>query len=246
MKKDRRNFLKFTSLASLTIGSGITKTLAAELAISNSKTSDGATDPNFDEKHLSIIGLYGEWASSLTEKKLPPLSYRRKEFSGLDAWRKIARTRVIERMGIPAIGDTPQVKINKQYEYDGLHIEELTWQLPYGRPTEAILLKPLGQSKPLPGVLAFHDHGGNKYFGARKISRTSDNQHPLMKTHQQEYYEGLAWANEIAKRGFVVLVPDAFTFASRRVMLQDVPQDMRQGLNDEDAENPDNIEAYNK
>ena len=246
MKKDRRNFLKFTSLASLTIGSGITKTLAAELAISNSKTSDGATDPNFDEKHLSIIGLYGEWASSLTEKKLPPLSYRRKEFSGLDAWRKIARTRVIERMGIPAIGDTPQVKINKQYEYDGLHIEELTWQLPYGRPTEAILLKPLGQSKPLPGVLAFHDHGGNKYFGARKITRTSDNQHPLMKTHQQEYYEGLAWANEIAKRGFVVLVPDAFTFASRRVMLQDVPQDMRQGLNDEDAENPDNIEAYNK
>jgi len=246
MKKDRRNFLKFTGLASLGIGSGMTKALASELPMSNSKTSVAETDPDFDEKQLSIIGLYGEWASSLAEKKLPLLSYRRKEFSGLDAWRKIARTRVTERMGIPAIDGTPQVKINKQYEYDGLHIEELTWQLPYGRPTEAILLKPLGQTKPLPGILAFHDHGGNKYFGTRKITRTSDNQHPLMKTHQQEYYEGLAWANEIAKRGFVVLVPDAFTFASRRVMLQDVPPDMRQGLNDKDPENPDNIEAYNK
>jgi dienelactone hydrolase len=246
MKKGRRNFLKFTGLASLGIGSGITKTLASELAMPNSKTLAGALDTNFNDEHLNMIGPYGEWASSLTQKKLPSLSYRRSEWSNVDAWRKVARTRLIERMGIPTIGGTPQVKINKQYEYDGLHIEELTWQLPYGRPTEAILLKPLGEDKPLPGILAFHDHGGNKYFGARKITRTSDAQHPLMKTHQQEYYENLAWANEIAKRGFVVLVPDAFAFASRRVMLQDVPEHMREGLNDDDPENAVNIESYNK
>jgi hypothetical protein len=66
-----------------------------------------------------------------------------------------------------------------------------------------------------------------------------------MKDHQKEYYENFAWANEIAKRGFVVLVPDAFTFASRRVMIQDVPADMRHGLTDEDPENPVNIQAYN-
>jgi len=71
-------------------------------------------------------------------------------------------------------------------------------------------------------------------------------QHPVMKDHQKEYYENFAWANEIAKRGFVVLVPDAFTFASRRVMLQDVPIDLRQDLTDEDPENPVHIEAYNK
>jgi dienelactone hydrolase len=124
-------------------------------------------------------------------------------------------------MGMPNISGVPKVTINKQYNYDGLHIEELSWQLPYGRPTQAILLKPANESKRLPGILAFHDHGGNKYFGARKITRTSDEQHPLMKDHQKEYYENFAWANEIAKRGFVVLVPDAFTFASRRVMLQD-------------------------
>ena len=82
----------------------------------------------------------------------------------------------------------------------------------------------------LPAILAFHDHGGNKYFGTRKITRTSDQQHPLMEEHQKEYYEGFAWANEIAKRGYVVLVPDAFTFASRRVMMQDVPEHLRNGL----------------
>ena len=44
-----------------------------------------------------------------------------------------------------------------------------------------------------------------------------------MATHQQDYYSGFAWANEIAKRGYVVLVSDAFHFASRRVMMVDVP-----------------------
>ena len=82
----------------------------------------------------------------------------------------------------------------------------------------------------MPGILAFHDHGGNKYFGTRKITKTSDQQHPLIVAHQQEYYEGFAWANEIAKRGYVVLVSDAFPFASRRVMMQDVPEHMREGL----------------
>jgi len=55
----------------------------------------------------------------------------------------------------------------------------------------------------------------------------------------------MAWANEIARRGYVVLVSDAFPFASRRVMMQDVPEHLRNGLNDNDPENPANIKAYN-
>jgi dienelactone hydrolase len=152
---------------------------------------------------------------------------------------------VFERLGMPGVGGMPVVKVNKTYSYDGLHIEELSWQLPYGRPTEAILLKPLNKTGRLPAILAFHDHGGNKYFGNRKITRTSDDQHPLMKSHQEEYYQNLAWANEVAKRGYVVLVSDAFTFASRRVMLQDVPVNFRKGLTDQNPEDKKNIAAYN-
>src|SRR5690606_17499543 len=85
----------------------------------------------------------------------------------------------------------------------------------------------------------------NKYFGTRKITRTGD-QHPEMVEHQREYYENRAWANEIARRGYVVLVPDAFPFASRRVQLQDVPLHLRNNLTDDDPENPENIRAYNR
>jgi len=197
------------------------------------------------EDNISVIGQYGQWASSLTEKKLPSLSFRRKEWADIKKWHQAADTRVRERLAIPDIGGLPEVTVKKQHAYDGLHIEELSWQLPYGRPTDALLLKPAGAKGPLPGILAFHDHGGNKYFGTRKITKTGDDQHPLMKEHQKNYYSGRAWANEIARRGYVVLVPDAFPFASRRVMMQDVPEILRNGLTDDNPEDPKNIEAYN-
>ncbi len=253
MKSKRREFIKLSGLTWLGMaGGGTLKGFAstegkqnspnANLSQSNTISVMGNRDIN--EKDLSIIGLYGEWATSLNENKLPSFSFRRKEWSNAETWRKAARKRVMERLAIPDIGKVPAVNMVKQFSYDGLHIEELIWQLPYGRPTEAILLKPLNAKGKLPAVLAFHDHGGNKYFGTRKITKTGE-QHPLMEEHQKEYYEGFAWANEIAKRGYVVLVADAFPFASRRVMMQDVPDHLRNGLNDKDPENPINIKAYN-
>ncbi|KPL09754.1 MAG: hypothetical protein AMS26_22465, partial [Bacteroides sp. SM23_62] len=102
----------------------------------------------------------------------------------------------------------------------------------------------------LPAVLGLHDHGGNKYLGKRKITRISDNTPDFVIAHQEQSYEGLAWANEIAKRGYVVLVHDAFAFGSRRILYQDVtgiawgPCNV-DGKSDADPENPANIEAYN-
>lgn len=251
MNNNRRNFLKLAGLTGmgLTGGgmldgfvSGTTDTDKSKLSLN---TSTDVESNQFNEKDVSIIGLYGVWASSLSENKLPSFSFRRNEWQNLESWRKSAKQRATERLSIPDIGKSPKPNVKKQYSYDNLYIEEITWQLPYGRPTEALLLKPLNAKGKLPAILAFHDHGGNKYFGWRKITRTTVEQHPLMKEHQQDYYSNLAWANEIAKRGYVVLVSDAFTFGSRRVMFQDIPVHLRKGLSDEDPENPEKIKAYN-
>jgi dienelactone hydrolase len=138
--------------------------------------------------------------------------------------------------------------MQEEHAYDGLHVEKLSWQLPYGPPTKAILLKPKGAKGPLPGILALHDHGGNKYFGRRKITETSSDQHSLIEEHQRRAYGGRAWANEVARRGYVVLVPDAFAFASRRVRLQNVLESIRGDLpaGFEHPEQPKNIKAYNR
>jgi dienelactone hydrolase len=251
MKNSRRKFLKYAGMAGLGLaGSGLPEVFASGTNSYNTISSFtkeynpiALTQP---EVNLSIIGQYGPWASSLTENKIPSFSFRRREWSDLKKWHQAADKRVRERLAIPDIGGMPEVTVNKQYTFDGLHIEELSWKLPYGRPTDAILLKPVDAKTPLPGILAFHDHGGNKYFGTRKITKTNNTQHPLMIEHQKEDYSGMAWANEIAKRGYVVLVSDAFTFASRRVLMQDIPENLRNGLNDEDPEDPKNIEAYNR
>ncbi|MBK8883413.1 MAG: hypothetical protein IPN67_13800 [Bacteroidales bacterium] len=250
MKNNRRKFLKNAGMAGLGMagsrflkGASIT---GIESAITPSIIEKRKINIMTQNTDLSLIGQYGKWATTLANDKVPSLSFRRKEFSDLSKWHPLAEAKARERISIPDIGSMPEVTIKKQYTYDGLHIEELSWKLPYGRPTDAIILKPSDAKEPLPGIMAFHDHGGNKYFGTRKITKTGDDQHMLMKEHQHNYYSGRAWANEIARRGYVVMVSDAFPFASRRVWLQDVPEQHRNGLNDNNPEDPKNIEAYNE
>jgi len=198
----------------------------------------------------SIIGAYGSWAAGLVDQP-PALSFRNKQWKSIDKWRKDALAKAHELMAPPKIDKTPSCKTEKKYSFDGLEIEELSWQLPYGYRTKVILLKPKGAKGRLPAVLGLHDHGGNKYFGTRKITKTSDDQHPMMATHQDRYYGGRAWANELAKRGYVVLVPDSFAFASRRVLFKDMSEIpgghcATKGLSDDHPERQDNIDAYNR
>ena len=196
----------------------------------------------------NMIGVYGPWAAGLVGDGPAKLSFRNSRFSSreIDAWRTHARQRLKERLLQPDSGGVPRVQVQHQLVHDGLHIEHLTWQLPYGPPTEAYFLKPQSASGRLPAVLGLHDHGGNKYFGARKIAQISDQLHPLMKTHREEYYGGVSWANELAKRGFAVLVHDAFAFASRRVRYFDLPDVLRDDHKEVTPESEAEIVAYNK
>jgi dienelactone hydrolase len=194
----------------------------------------------------NMIGAYGPWAASLAGEGPARLSYRNGRFNDLEAWRKMATARARECLLMPDTGGAPTAQVQHQLDYDGLHVEHLSWQLPYGPPTEALLLKPKQATGPLPAVLALHDHGGNKYFGTRKIAQMSDDVHPMMRRHHNDYYGGVSWANELAKRGYAVLVHDAFAFASRRVRPAALPAVIREGLKEVNPESEAEIKAYNE
>lgn len=170
----------------------------------------------------NMIGAFGPWAAGLAGDEPARSSFRNPKFRDLDAWRAEARAKAADRFLSPDAGGVPKAEIQHALDFDGLKIEHLSWQLPYGPPTEAIFLKPAEADGPLPGILGLHDHGGNKYFGTRKITRMGEQIHPDMRRHQESYYGGVAWANEIAKRGYAVLVHDAYAFASRRVRAADL------------------------
>jgi dienelactone hydrolase len=188
-----------------------------------------------------MIGAFGPWAASIVGDKPAALSFRREQWTDVEAWRPVARQRLLDCLAQPETGGTPAVTVQREFVYDGLHIEELSWQLPYGPPTEAIFLKPGGVSGKLPAILALHDHAMNKRFGKQKLVRTAEMYHPMMLEHHRQYYGGLAWANQIARRGYAVLVPDTFPFASRRVRRQDVPGEIRTVSSSEETD----IDAYN-
>lgn len=193
----------------------------------------------------NMIGVYGDWAAKVAADP-PRLSFRRPEFQDLAAWRSRAHGRFVDALLAPEPTGTPKVTVQHQREFDGLSIEHLSWQLPYGPASEALLLKPAGAKGKLPGVVGLHDHGGNKYFGWRKITKATNDPHPLMVKHQEHYYSGRAWANELARRGYAVLVHDTFTFGSRRVRPQDVPKVLKGDLAERNPEAPEEIERYNR
>jgi dienelactone hydrolase len=243
MQKKRRDFLKKSGLALAGL-SNVSFDFDEKVSNMNPNNIPETAVIN-PENPLSIIGQIGEWANNINANKIPKLSYRRNEFKDINAWRKIAKKAFTDRMAFNKIAGMPKVTVHESYVFEGLQIEKISWQLPYGRPTEAIILKPENAKGKLPAVLAFHDHGGNKFFGIDKITRTTEQPHSMLAQHQKEYYEGTAWANELAKKGYVVMVSDAFAFGSRRVMLQDVPQYNRENLTDNEPFKQENIDAYN-
>ena len=198
------------------------------------------------ETRINMVGAYGPWLADKVLGEGPArMSFRTGKWQSVWEWRHKVRARVLECMAPVDLGGLPEARVESTHEFDGLTVERLSWQLPAGPRTEAVFLKPIGATGRLPGILALHDHGGNKYLGWRKIARIDGDPPPIIVTHQERYYGGVAWANEIAKRGYAVLIHDTFPFASRRVRAADVPPRVRGDGIDPESDDEQEVRRYN-
>ena len=196
----------------------------------------------------TMIGPYGPFAAELLGDGPPALSYRQPRFRELADWRAQARAKALELVAMPDVGEQPRPEVVARTVVEGVEVERLRWQLSFGPPTEAVFLKPEGARGPLPGVVALHDHGGLKYFGWRKIADDGRPLHSILHEHRAGDYGGVAWANELAKRGYAVLCHDTFPFGSRRVLVSQVPPQLRWGQAQDvtPEEQTEDIKAYNQ
>ena len=194
----------------------------------------------------SMIGGYGGWAASLVQQPNARLSFLQSKFQDVDAWRKLARSRLMECLQQPLLPPIRDIKVDVEFEFDGLAIERVSWQLAHGPRTRALLIKPKNFSGKLPAILGLHDHGGLKFFGHEKITRSSEAIHSIVRKHQAKDYGDLAWANEIARRGYVVLTHDTFAFASRRVMMEEVSEPARRKKQPVHDDSEASVSAYNE
>lgn len=165
---------------------------------------------------------YGAWIGKTVSRPVPDHSFLHETWTDVSQWSLRAKALFEQYVLAPDIAQ-PDVEVTASGHFDGLQIEELCWRLPFGPATEAYLLKPEGAGGKLPAVLALHDHGGNTCLGKRKIARVNDSILPQVRRHQDLYYGGRAWANELAKRGYAVLVYDVFPFESRKILPSELP-----------------------
>jgi len=132
------------------------------------------------------------------------------------------RQELADALGVPGASGTPRVTVEWEKTYDGVTTSQLSWQLGFGPRTTGWLVRPAGEPSELPGVLALHCHGGNKFGGADRLVELPDN-HPSAAAARAGHYDGRALATETARKGFAVLAHDTFAWGSRRFNLSTPP-----------------------
>lgn len=139
------------------------------------------------------------------------------------------------------------IRIDDEWQRDGIAGQALSWSVGYGPRTEAWLLKPAGASAPLPGILALHDHGGFKFYGKEKIADGPQGEARGTHNFRQESYGDRAYANALAREGYVVLVHDTFLWGSRRFPIEVMRLAVGTQPNDTaESDFPPEIAAYNR
>jgi dienelactone hydrolase len=162
------------------------------------------------------LGIYSDWVEAARGQRVlfPPAS------PGLST-----RLKLREVLGFDKGAATPlDVRVEDDWKRDGLEGEEVSWSVGYGPRTHAYVLRPADLSGPLPGILALHDHGGFKFYGKEKIADGREDPPAVVVDYRDAYYGNRAYANALAKEGFVVLVHDTFLWGSRRFPLEDMPE----------------------
>jgi dienelactone hydrolase len=121
------------------------------------------------------------------------------------------------RRSVPAPSD---VEVLDRWQRDGVDGEQVSWANPWGPRTEAFVLRPAGQDGPLPAALALHCHSNQKSTGKEHVADGPAGVDVTVRELRDSSYGGRAFANELARRGYVVLAHDTFGWRSRGLSLR--------------------------
>jgi dienelactone hydrolase len=193
-------------------------------------------------KTYQHLGSFSDWVTeAIRQQSLFPPAQPGRE----------TREQVRSVLGFTKDEIAGDVRLESSWQKDGLQGEEISWSVGYGPRTHAWVLKPVGVKEKLPGVIALHDHGGFKFYGKEKIADGPEEAEPVLVSYRNDAYGGRAFANALAKEGFVVIVPDTFLWGSRKFPLEAMPEWILQTVDAtrqlwEDDKTPLELASYNR
>ncbi len=213
----RREFLQSLGTAGLVAGTSphaVTAPLAPE-AITQSEGSG----PD--------IGSLYPFVQQQADRSPLELSFLHEKFTDLAAWQATARATVLQRLSYEPPATAPAADIVRREDHGDYVQEYVTFQTTPDVRVPAYVLVPKKGARPAPGIVALHCHGGFYVWGKEKLVETA-HEHPALTEYKQELYHGRSIASDLARRGYVVIVIDAFYWGERRMVLDDDPASYRE------------------
>ena len=170
---------------------------------------------------MAVTGNLYPFIARQTQQGVPALSFLQERFTDIEAWRAEVREylRSLLLFTPERVDLSPELTEHK--DYDDYVIQKWYITASPGEQMPLMLLLPRGDG-PFPAIVDLHGHGVNYYFGKKKL--VEEEGEPAFVTQRRlRNYEGVATANELARRGYVVAVIDAFYFGERRLSIPPPP-----------------------
>jgi dienelactone hydrolase len=200
----------------------------------------------FGQQAASDIGNFYPFLDAYSHQQHGSMSYLSKDWGEVEQWRTAAKAKMQELLAFKPAPAPLHPEVLSTTKRAGYTQYLVRYSVNAGQKTEAFLLIPDNLKQRAPAVIALHDHGGFYFFGKEKITRT-DNQPPVLQDFIRDLYGGRTYADELARRGFVVLCPDAFYFGSQKIDPDAItPQHTKTYRNEATGDASTRIKAFNK
>ncbi|MGB2713690.1 MAG: alpha/beta hydrolase family protein [Vicinamibacterales bacterium] len=187
------------------------------------------------------IGNLYPFVQQQADRSRLELSFLQPQFRDLASWQRTARARVLEHLFYSPAAVSPEPEVIRRSDR-GDYIEEyLTFRTTPDLRVPAYLLIPKAATRPAPGVVLLHCHGGAYVWGKEKVVAV-ENEHPVLSQFKQQLYEGTSIATELVRRGYVVITIDMFYWGERRMLLEEDPASYRE----RERMSADEIAAFNR
>ncbi|MFA6240478.1 MAG: alpha/beta hydrolase family protein [Candidatus Hydrogenedentales bacterium] len=210
---NRREFIAMTSVG----------TTAALTGASAAEAPQGPPLPGTQSAPLPDLGSHWTFFEKLAATTRPSMSFLNDNYTDINAWANEARSTVLSDFHYqpPACDPNPEVV---EIVDCGTHIRErvLINTTPLIRVPVYVLI-PKGLKKPAPAMVALHDHGGFYFWGKEKLVDVQP-EHPALTEFKHTYYGGRSLADELARRGYVVIVSDMMHWGERGLYLDADPE----------------------
>jgi dienelactone hydrolase len=151
------------------------------------------------------------------------MSFLNPAYADLDAWLETARAYVLACLHYDPPACDPRPEVVETVDRGAYVRERVLINTTPDIRIPVYVLVPKGLDRPAPAVVALHDHGGFYYWGKEKLVEL-DSEHPALRKHKETCYGGVSIADELARRGYVVIASDMLHFGERGLYLDADPE----------------------